>query len=134
MRGFSWSSRSTVVSWSSATWSRVSPSSIVYVRRAAAGGWERVVAGWVVVRAVRVAAGGCVAVGSPFESSPARISSTATVAAARKAAGASRRAPQCVSRARGVPRGTSYQPEAAQTSLFSRAASEPAAVRQSASE
>jgi len=91
MRGLSSSSRSTVVSCSSATWSSVSPASIVYVRRRGCG--ERaVVVGSVSVRAGAVTVG--TVVDGPLSAPiPALISRTATVAAARNAAGASRRGP-----------------------------------------
>src|SRR5215216_1450671 len=131
--GLSACSCSTVVPWSAAIVSKVSPSRIVYVLFGRGRGRGRVVPRSVLVRTERVAGGGA-AGGSSFGSSPDRISKIATVAAARNAAGASNRGPQCVSRRRRRARGTGYQPEAAQTSLFSRAASEPAAVRQSASE
>ena len=63
------------------------------------------------------------------ESQPARISSTAIVAASRKAPARQPSDRQCAPRA--AARGTRYQPETAQTSRRSRAASAPAAVRQS---
>ena len=55
-------------------------------------------------------------------SSPERTSTTATVTASRNAAGAAYRRHSCCRR-------TTYQPDAAQISFFSRAASAPAASR-----
>ncbi len=55
-------------------------------------------------------------------SSPDRTSTTATVTVSRNAAGAAYRRQSCCER-------TGYQPDAAQISFFSRAASAPAATR-----
>src|SRR5215212_6139236 len=103
--GLSACSCSTVVPWSTAIVSNVSPSRIVYVLFTRGRGRGRVVPRSVLVRTGRVAGGGA-AGGSSFGSSPDRISRIATVAAARNAAGANNRGPQCVSRRRRRARGT----------------------------
>src|SRR5829696_8114235 len=102
--GLSACSCSTLVPWSAAIVSKVSPSRIVYVRFTRGRG--RVVPRSVVVRSERVAGGGGGGGRSSFGSSPDRTSKIATVAAARNAAGASNRGPQCVSRRRRRARGT----------------------------
>ena len=79
------------------------------------------------VEAVRVVVAVVVFVEEPV-SSPARTRSTAIVTAARNAAGA----PYRLNSARQPRPANAYQPETAQTSRRSLAASRPAAVRQSA--
>ena len=100
---------------------------------------DAVVAGWIAVTAGRVVTvvAVCVrvtvfvevvvgAVEPPPPPRPARTSSTTMVAASRKAAGAAYRESFRLPRA-----GIRYQPETAQTSPASLAASAPAAARQS---